>query len=247
MREAFKEPSGLWTLTLLLLVISGHGQHTTGSSQLQDATNNGTQKRLPSSFTCRSFKVKVASVGLSSERKAKRLNKSNNSCDNNSNEMQPGPPFNFVAQNLTNNQLLLSWKTPYKSYWCLEHQVKYRSNKDDEAWTILIGVGSLCLLMVLVVTLLRMERVRLVLMPAVPNPSKKFEELFTDYHGNFSEWVGVSKDAMESFRPTCHESICYVSEIFPSGGYLPVITNAIVKAEGVPGLLVDPIPKANIP
>ncbi|XP_042336512.1 cytokine receptor common subunit gamma isoform X2 [Sceloporus undulatus] len=220
--------------------------------------------------------------------------------------VQPGPPFNFTVQSLANNQLLLGWKSPYKSYWCLEHEVKYRSNKDKD-WTkqkttgmnfsvasvdpdkfytfyvrskiretcgntdlwsdpagpihwgketaasmelwvqFLICVGSVCLLTLLVVTLLHMERVRLVLMPVIPNPSKKFEELFTAYHGNFSEWVGVSKDAMESFKPNYRESICRVSELFPSGGYLPVMTDAMVKAEGMPGLLVDPIPKTNIP
>uniref|UniRef100_A0A6J0TVH0 Cytokine receptor common subunit gamma n=1 Tax=Pogona vitticeps TaxID=103695 RepID=A0A6J0TVH0_9SAUR len=215
--------------------------------------------------------------------------------------VQVGAPFNLSVKALENNQLRLSWNTPYRNPRCLEHAVEYRSNKDvnfttqkteemnfnvasvdpekrytfyvrskmkllcsfTELWSepggpiywgketapsmpfllqISLLLASFFLLILLVLILLRMERVRLVLMPAIPNPSKKFEDLFTAYHGNFSEWAGVSKDALDMFKPSYHESICRVSELFPGGGYLPVSLDAGGKAAGGLGTSAGPSP-----
>nr|XP_060612103.1 cytokine receptor common subunit gamma [Anolis sagrei ordinatus] len=115
------------------------------------------------------------------------------------------------------------------------HWGKEADEPSIEPWVqIAIGVGSFCLLLLMVVSLMSMERVRLVLLPAIPNPGKKFEDLFTAYHGNFSEWAGVPKDAVEAFKPSYCESICRVSELFPGGGYLPVCSDAMGKACPVP-------------
>ncbi|KAJ7310370.1 hypothetical protein JRQ81_007281 [Phrynocephalus forsythii] len=73
---------------------------------------------------------------------------------------------------------------------------------------VCLGLATLLLLGLLVFILLHMERVRLVLLPTIPNPGKNFEDLFTTYHGNFSEWAGVSKDTTETFKPSYQESIC---------------------------------------
>ncbi|XP_062997692.1 cytokine receptor common subunit gamma [Elgaria multicarinata webbii] len=108
---------------------------------------------------------------------------------------------------------------------------------------VLIPIGSVLLLFLLLLALICTERVWLVLMPAIPNPSKKFEDLFTAYKGNFSEWAGFSKDAMENFKPNYRESICRVSELFPGAGYLPVSNEAMGKAAGVSA---DPLLKVNI-
>ncbi|XP_066496211.1 cytokine receptor common subunit gamma [Tiliqua scincoides] len=118
---------------------------------------------------------------------------------------------------------------------------------DGSAWfwirNVLFPIGSFVLLLAFLVLLMRMERVWLVLMPRIPNPSKRFEDLFTAYQGNFSEWAGVSKDAVESFKPNYRESICRVSELLPGGGYLPVSNDAAGKAGWVPGGSTDHIPK----
>uniref|UniRef100_A0A8D0FPC2 Cytokine receptor-like factor 2-like D1 domain-containing protein n=1 Tax=Strix occidentalis caurina TaxID=311401 RepID=A0A8D0FPC2_STROC len=79
--------------------------------------------------------------------------------------------------------------------------------------TVLIPIASCLLLLVLVVLLVRMERVWVILMPRIPNPSKNFDELFITHNGNFQEWAGVPKDVVESFRPNYSENICYVSEL----------------------------------
>ncbi|XP_060539927.1 cytokine receptor common subunit gamma isoform X3 [Pantherophis guttatus] len=49
-----------------------------------------------------------------------------------SNRVRPGRPFNLTLSNLSNHQLLLTWKTPYEIPECLEHLIRYKSNKDTE-------------------------------------------------------------------------------------------------------------------
>ncbi|XP_077164465.1 cytokine receptor common subunit gamma [Paroedura picta] len=127
---------------------------------------------------------------------------------------------------------------------------KDAEDKAKSTWlwiqSVLYLIGSLLLLILLVLILMRMERVWLVLMPRIPNPHNKFEELFTAYQGNFSEWAGVPKDAVESFKPSYHESICHVTELFPGGGYLPLGSEVLGKAGEVPGISVDPVSKINL-
>ncbi|XP_006024485.1 cytokine receptor common subunit gamma isoform X1 [Alligator sinensis] len=202
--------------------------------------------------------------------------------------VKPDPPVNLTLQNMSNHQLQLSWHTPYPRQQCVEHAVRYKSNKDTDwtvhgvsgqlfsfpsvdeekkytfqvrskinqycgstqlwsEWsvpmywgntmahnstgepmprywvrTVLIPVVSGMVLLVLVVMLVRMERVWVVFMPQVPNPSKTFDELFNTHKGNFQEWAGVPKDVVESFTPNYSESICHVSELLPKEGQEPV-------------------------
>ncbi|XP_078496332.1 cytokine receptor common subunit gamma [Lissotriton helveticus] len=72
---------------------------------------------------------------------------------------------------------------------------------------------SIVLVIICALALLRIERIWVIILPRVPNPGKNFEELFITHNGNFSEWTGVPKDALESLKPTFNESICYVSEL----------------------------------
>ncbi|XP_026540093.1 cytokine receptor common subunit gamma [Notechis scutatus] len=223
--------------------------------------------------------------------------------------VRAGKPFNLTFHNLSNHQLLLTWDTPYKRPVCLQHSVRFKSNKDAEfmelstvnsmkfqipsvdpekryifyvkskvnnncastdLWseesspafwgkevvtatpslsslvkTIVIPLASFLVLMLMLVALLQMERVRVVLMPRIPNPSKKFEELFTAYQVNFSEWAGVSKYTVESFKPNYYENICAITELLPSGGYLSVSSEPTAKSGGPPDPLPDPPPKAS--
>uniref|UniRef100_A0A670YSB9 Type I cytokine receptor cytokine-binding domain-containing protein n=1 Tax=Pseudonaja textilis TaxID=8673 RepID=A0A670YSB9_PSETE len=217
--------------------------------------------------------------------------------------VRAGKPFNLTFRNLSNHQLLLTWDTPYKRPICLQHSVRFKSNKDTEKgplffqipsvdpekryvfyvkskvknncastnlwseesspafWgkavtstssplsslfqTVVIPLASFLILMLLLVALLQMERVRVVLMPRIPNPSKKFEELFTAYQGNFSEWAGISKCTAESFKPNYYENICAITELLPSGGYLSVSSEPTAKSGGPPDPLPDPPPKAS--
>lgn len=49
--------------------------------------------------------------------------------------VKPDPPVNLTLQNMSNHQLQLSWHTPYPRQQCVEHAVRYRSNKDTD-WTV---------------------------------------------------------------------------------------------------------------
>ncbi|XP_009582352.1 PREDICTED: cytokine receptor common subunit gamma [Fulmarus glacialis] len=203
--------------------------------------------------------------------------------------VKPEAPINLTIRNMSSNQLQLTWTSPYPKAQCLEHTVKYKSNKDTswtehrvkgdifsfpsvdyekyytfyvrskinsycgstQLWsdwsvpviwgsnstskgaveeqlhwfwihTVLISIASCLLLLVLVVLLVRMERVWVILMPRIPNPSKNFDELFITHNGDFQEWAGVPKDVVESFKPNYSENICYVSELPPKDSYEPL-------------------------
>ncbi|NXX98087.1 IL2RG protein, partial [Centropus bengalensis] len=203
--------------------------------------------------------------------------------------VKPKAPVNLTIHNMTNNQLQVTWASPYPRPHCLEHAVKYKSNKDTswtehrvkgnifsfpsvdyekyytfyvrskidiycgntQLWsewsvpvvwgsnatskgtveeqlhlfwihTVLIPIASCLLLLVLVVLLVRMERVWVILMPRIPNPSKNFDELFITHKGNFQEWAGVPKDVEESFKPNYSENICHVSELPAKDSYEPL-------------------------
>ncbi|NXH15526.1 IL2RG protein, partial [Bucco capensis] len=220
------------------------------------------------------------------------------------NLVKPDAPVNLTICNTSNNQLQLTWTSPYPRAQCLEHTVKYKSNKDTswtkhlvkgaifslpsvdyekyytfyvrskinsycgrtQLWsewsvpvvwgsnstskgtaeeqlrwfwihTVLIPIASCLLLLVLVILLVRMERVWVILMPRIPNPSKKFDELFITHNGNFQEWAGVAKDIVESFKPNYSESICYVSELPPKDSYEPLWESSNHLPPVIPGTL----------
>uniref|UniRef100_A0A8V0Z5Q4 Interleukin 2 receptor subunit gamma n=1 Tax=Gallus gallus TaxID=9031 RepID=A0A8V0Z5Q4_CHICK len=199
------------------------------------------------------------------------------------NLVKPEAPVNLTIHNMSGNQLQLTWSSPYPKEQCLEHVVKYKSNKDTswtnqevkgvifsfpsvdyekyytfyvrskinnycgntQLWsewsvpvfwgnnstskgssgperprsprrprsvltvsprlvagvaeeqlqwfwihTVLIPIASCLLLLVLVVLLVRMERVWVIIMPRIPNPSKNFDDLFITHNGDFQvRWL----------------------------------------------------------
>ncbi|NXO43605.1 IL2RG protein, partial [Locustella ochotensis] len=216
--------------------------------------------------------------------------------------VKPAAPVNLTIHNMSNNQLQLTWASPYPKEKCLEHAVKYKSNKDTswteltvngdvfslpsvdyeksytfyvrskinkycgstqfwsewsipviwgsnstskstgEEWlhwfgirTVLVPIASCLLLLVLVVLLVRMERVWVILMPRIPNPSKNFDELFITHNGNFQEWAGVPKDVVESFKPNYSENICYVTELPPKDSHEPLWDSSNLAPPPMPG------------
>nr|XP_013802124.1 PREDICTED: cytokine receptor common subunit gamma [Apteryx mantelli mantelli] len=223
--------------------------------------------------------------------------------------VKPEAPVNLTIHNLSSNQLQLTWSSPYPKAQCLEHAVKYKSNKDTtwtehkvkgeifsfpsvdyekyytfyvrskinsycgstQLWsewsvpvvwgnnatsegtaeeqlhwfwihTVLIPITSCLLLLVLVILLVRMERVWVIFMPRIPNPSKNFDELFITHKGNLEEWTGVPKDVVESFKPNYNESVCYVSELPPKESYEPFwgSTDQLLAVPGAPAFPQGP-------
>ncbi|XP_058845442.1 cytokine receptor common subunit gamma-like isoform X1 [Acipenser ruthenus] len=72
-------------------------------------------------------------------------------------------------------------------------------------------MGS-AVLLILACCLIHNERLRIILVPVIPNPGKNFEELFNSYDGNFQEWLHVSKDIVDGFKPNFSEPVCTVKE-----------------------------------
>uniref|UniRef100_UPI00398E7ADF cytokine receptor common subunit gamma-like isoform X2 n=1 Tax=Pristiophorus japonicus TaxID=55135 RepID=UPI00398E7ADF len=79
----------------------------------------------------------------------------------------------------------------------------------------LISVLSLLGLIVLVVSLMRSERLKVIIIPKIPNPGRSFDPLFDTHNGNFQDWLGVPKDTLEGFKSNYHENVCIVSESPP--------------------------------
>ncbi|XP_075040578.1 cytokine receptor common subunit gamma [Mixophyes fleayi] len=78
--------------------------------------------------------------------------------------------------------------------------------------TALISIFSTILLLLLLLLLIRMERIWIILVPQIPNPGRKFEDLFITYKGDFQGWLGVSKEAVENLKLNYSEPLCTVSE-----------------------------------
>nr|XP_008177171.1 cytokine receptor common subunit gamma isoform X2 [Chrysemys picta bellii] len=56
--------------------------------------------------------------------------------------VKPAPPVNLTIQNITNNQLQLTWDSMYNKPHCLEYAVRYKSNKDTR-WTEHLASGKI--------------------------------------------------------------------------------------------------------
>uniref|UniRef100_A0A674JSI7 Fibronectin type-III domain-containing protein n=1 Tax=Terrapene triunguis TaxID=2587831 RepID=A0A674JSI7_9SAUR len=56
--------------------------------------------------------------------------------------VKPAPPANLTIQNISNNQLQLTWDSVYNKPHCLEYAVRYKSNKDTR-WTEHLASGKI--------------------------------------------------------------------------------------------------------
>ncbi|XP_073412257.1 cytokine receptor common subunit gamma [Dendrobates tinctorius] len=68
------------------------------------------------------------------------------------------------------------------------------------------------LLLIVVVLVIRTDRIWVILVPQIPNPGKKFEDLFKTYDSNFQEWLGISKKDVENLQTNYTETLCTVTE-----------------------------------
>ncbi|XP_053329490.1 cytokine receptor common subunit gamma [Spea bombifrons] len=78
--------------------------------------------------------------------------------------------------------------------------------------SVIIYLVSSIVLLTFLVALVRVERIWVIFVPRIPNPGKKFEELFSTYGGDFQEWIGVSKEIVDSLKHNYSEPLCTVSE-----------------------------------
>ncbi|KAM8934226.1 cytokine receptor common subunit gamma [Pelodytes ibericus] len=83
---------------------------------------------------------------------------------------------------------------------------------------LIIYIASSVTLVILMILLVRVERIWVIFVPTIPNPGKNFEDLFKIYEGDFKEWLGVSKEAVESLEHDYNEPLCSVSEEYDTSG-----------------------------
>ncbi|XP_028825181.1 cytokine receptor common subunit gamma-like [Denticeps clupeoides] len=74
------------------------------------------------------------------------------------------------------------------------------------------GVMAAALLILLSFLLVRSERLRVILVPVVPNPVKNLVELIDTYNGNVEKWLCIYKGMEEGFKPNFTERVCSVQE-----------------------------------
>lgn len=79
-------------------------------------------------------------------------------------------------------------------------------------WTPVLSVGGFLILLLLLLLLLHNERLRVILIPIVPTPAKNLAELLETHNGNVEEWLHISKELKEGFKPNFSERACSVRE-----------------------------------
>ncbi|KAJ8355381.1 hypothetical protein AAFF_G00059130, partial [Aldrovandia affinis] len=85
------------------------------------------------------------------------------------------------------------WSTPV--FW---GPIKVPGSMD---WKVWVSAVICCVVMAILVCLLvQNERLRIILIPIVPNVSKSLEELFYTYNGNVEDWLHISKEFVEGFK-----------------------------------------------
>ncbi|XP_065116118.1 interleukin 2 receptor, gamma a [Paramisgurnus dabryanus] len=81
---------------------------------------------------------------------------------------------------------------------------------------VLYAVGATVMLVILSCLLVHSERLRIILIPVVPNAgrnvSKYLAAFFDDYDGNVDKWLSISKDLEKGFKPNFTERACPVRE-----------------------------------
>ncbi|XP_051881481.1 cytokine receptor common subunit gamma-like [Pristis pectinata] len=76
---------------------------------------------------------------------------------------------------------------------------------------VLLPVAIL-VLVIFVCVLYRVKRVRILVLPGIPDPKHVFIDLFDDHNGNFQEWIGVSKDLHMDCQSNCSPVECQIEE-----------------------------------
>ncbi|XP_052006271.1 interleukin 2 receptor, gamma b [Xyrauchen texanus] len=79
----------------------------------------------------------------------------------------------------------------------------------------LFGILPVILLFLLVLLLCYCERIKIILLPIVPDPSKNLQDLFHKHDGNVESWVHISRELKEAFEPDYTEPSCDVCEVTP--------------------------------
>nr|AGQ17910.1 interleukin 2 receptor, gamma [Ginglymostoma cirratum] len=125
--------------------------------------------------------------------------------------VDPEKFYTFQVRSKTNQycastKLWSEWSPAIQ--WGIDHS----QSEGSAGLRTTITVFSLLGLMLLVVIVTKNERLKVIIIPKIPNPGRSFDPLFNNHNGNFQDWLGVPKDALEGFKSTYCENVCIVSE-----------------------------------
>ncbi|XP_030621504.1 interleukin 2 receptor, gamma b [Chanos chanos] len=73
---------------------------------------------------------------------------------------------------------------------------------------LLFVIFATTLLIALAILLCYCERIKVILLPAVPSPSKNLQDLFSRYDSNTESWAHISRDLKEAFETGNAEPRC---------------------------------------
>ncbi|KAM9470705.1 interleukin 2 receptor, gamma b [Clarias gariepinus] len=93
---------------------------------------------------------------------------------------------------------------------------KPNTSQPQVYWHVLGSVLGVIILISLSLLLYYSERIKVVFVPVVPDPSKSLQDLFKKYNGNVESWVYISRELKEAFEPDYTESPCVVCEPSPT-------------------------------
>ncbi|KAG7329208.1 hypothetical protein KOW79_007382 [Hemibagrus wyckioides] len=97
-----------------------------------------------------------------------------------------------------------------------DNQVVSTTTQTPVYWHVLGSFLGIVVLIILSTMLYYSERIRVVFVPVVPDPSKSLQDLFKKHNGNVESWVYISKDLKDAFEPDYTESPCVVCDPSPT-------------------------------
>ncbi|KAL6480257.1 hypothetical protein MHYP_G00112900 [Metynnis hypsauchen] len=129
-----------------------------------------------------------------------------------------GDNFTFQVKSRIGNHCGTSdfwseWSAPLQWGNCTESNSAPLSQSRWHLWLSILGV---IVLIALAVLLCYVERVKVLILPVVPDPSKNLQDLFYKHNGNVESWVHVSRELQEAFHTDYAESPCVVCEPSPT-------------------------------
>ncbi|XP_054830352.1 cytokine receptor-like factor 2 [Eublepharis macularius] len=108
----------------------------------------------------------------------------------------------------------------YFSEWGAETHWKNGSSKDScdmeaESKAIILLTSVMAMILVafaLLMGVCRLERIRRIIMPAIPDPKHIYSDLFRDHNGNFQDWIFKTDNVFVQPKVEYEEEECIIEE-----------------------------------
>ncbi|XP_056127528.1 cytokine receptor common subunit gamma-like [Rhinichthys klamathensis goyatoka] len=148
--------------------------------------------------------------------------------DNNWKNTSPGSRSSFVLSFPSKKRYEFQVRARISSscgeskFWSDWSESVYKTNDTESlapmsvTTLVLYTVGGAIILVILACLLVQSERLRIILIPVVPNAGRNVSQylasLFDNYDGNIEKWLSMPKDLENGFKPNFTERACPVRE-----------------------------------